>query len=126
MATIGLSVAGTAIAGPAGGIVGATIGRYIDQAVFASIFPPDDIEGSRVGDLKLSSAEEGAAVNYPIGTNFRVPGNVIWISPVRKEITSTTTGKYAPTVTNEVARVDLAIEFAGREISEITKIWANW
>ncbi|MCC7169575.1 MAG: hypothetical protein IT459_03925 [Planctomycetes bacterium] len=61
-------------------------GAFIDQRfVFPTLFPPDPVEGSRIGDLSLSAAEEGAGWAYAAGPTVRVPCQVIWCSDLIEE-----------------------------------------
>ena len=91
MATLALGIAGAAIgtgvASAAGlaaswtflGLSAAAWGWTIGSALGSYLFAPDspDIEGARLGDLKIDSAGYGGAIPRVYG-NMRLPGNLIW------------------------------------------------
>lgn len=86
MATLVLGALGSAIAGPFGGFVGATLGSYIDnQFILPALFPPDDIVGPRQEGLGISSGNEGTPMNWFLGPRNRLPGCIIWLGE-REEV----------------------------------------
>ena len=95
MATVALSVVGTAIGGPVGGAIGAFIGGIIDQQfLFPAIFGRPEIgsiEGPRLESLSAQNASEGVPLNYCIGSRVRVGGNVIWMTDL-EEVTVSSGG----------------------------------
>ena len=89
MATLGLAVAGSAIAGELGvaafigGAVGSIIGSYVDNAV---LFPPKaPAVPERLTDLPFQTANEGAPINRVLGTEIRTAGTIIWMSELRSD-----------------------------------------
>jgi hypothetical protein len=127
MASVLLTAAGAAIpgVGPFGAIAGAWIGSYIDNKF---IFPPDDIEGTRLSDFQLQSAAEGSPVNYCMGPENRMSGTIIWISDLIEERhTEEVGGKGGPgsNVVSYVYYVNVAVAVCQGEIVQVESIWAD-
>lgn len=137
MATVVLGVAGSVALGPVGGILGATVGSYIDNAfLFPLIFPEDEPEpmyGSRVGSLQVQTASEGTGVKYCLGPGIRISGTVIWVSTlieVANETPGESVGKggggtTSPSTVNYYYYVDVAVAICEGEIEDIDKVWAD-
>ncbi|WP_411958001.1 baseplate multidomain protein megatron [Paracoccus homiensis] len=138
MATIVLSAAGASIGGSFGGAflglsgavigraVGATIGRAIDQRLLGS--GARAVETGRIDRLRLQTAGEGMSIPRIWG-QMRVPGHVIWASPL-EEVSSTETvggGKGAPkqSVTNISYRLSVALGLCEGEILGVGRVWAD-
>lgn len=86
MATFVLGAIGTAIAGPFGGFIGASIGGAIDNfLIFPALFPPPDVTGPKADSLQPSSGNEGTPSQFLLGPMSRVAGNVIWLGE-REEV----------------------------------------
>ena len=107
MATIVLSAVGASIGGGFGGAflgmsgavvgraIGATVGRALDQRLLGG--GSKAVETGRIDRLRLQTAGEGAPIPRIWG-QMRVPGHVIWASPL-DEISTTESaggGKGAP------------------------------
>lgn len=61
--------------------VSAALGSFIDQNfILPTLFPPDAVEGARLAELRIQSAEEGSALNMAFGEQVRVVGIIIWVS----------------------------------------------
>lgn len=83
MASIVLGAVGSIIGGPFGGAAGALLGGYVDQNfLFPALFPAQTVEGPRVNELKIQSADEGAYAHFIVGGSARVAGTIIWISDI--------------------------------------------
>lgn len=90
MATIALGVVGGVLAssGAVGAtlgavltVVGTAIGSYIDnQFLFPALFPPEDVVGPRLNEIRIQHQDEGAPQNYALGSKVRGAGTVIWVS----------------------------------------------
>ena len=105
MATLVLSIAGSAagaaIGGPigaqVGGAIGAMVGGVIDQKLFAPLAEASGQtsiqEGPRLADVKLGSSTEGTPLPRVYG-RIRLPGLLIWATRFREEthVTTQTTG----------------------------------
>jgi hypothetical protein len=87
MATVGLKAVGNTLFGPVGGFIGGAAGAYIDSNfLIPALFPPDDIEGPRIGEISLQTQDEGAPMNFCIGPTCRTAGTVIWVGkPIIEE-----------------------------------------
>jgi hypothetical protein len=107
---------------------------YIDQQfIIPNLFPPDPVEGPRIGELQLQASDEGAPINTCYGAENRVAGAVIWLNGLKEVATTEEVGgKGAPgqDVTTYTYFVDVAVAAAegqsdGTALEEITKIWAD-
>jgi hypothetical protein len=75
MASLALSIMGTAIAGPIGGAIGAAVGGLIDSKLFP---------GPKVPMPTVTTSTYGNAIPLLYGPYNRVGTNMIWSSPIRK------------------------------------------
>ena len=134
MATVALGAAGGALGGPIGQAIGAAIGSYVDNAfLFPALFPQDPVEGPRIGDLRVQTADEGAPKTRCFGAENRLAGTLIWTSGL-KETSSTDSvgGKGGGGVqqTTYTYAVDVAVSFCegppdGLGIKEFSRILGN-
>ena len=138
MATVVLSAAGAAIGGSVGGtlaglssvaigrVVGATLGRVIDQRLLGQ--GSSVVEHGKVDRFRLTNSGEGEAIAQLYG-RMRIGGHVIWASDFAETTTvSGGGGKGAPSQpkTREYSySVSLAIAVCEGEISSIARVWAN-
>ncbi|MFV0383679.1 baseplate multidomain protein megatron [Paracoccus sp. (in: a-proteobacteria)] len=138
MATIVLSAVGASIGGSFGGAVlglsgavigravGATVGNVIDQRLLGG--GSRAVETGRIDRLRLQSAGEGMPVPRIWG-QMRVPGHVIWASPL-SEIRSTESvggGKGAPKtkVTGISYELSVALALCEGSILGVGRVWAD-
>ena len=142
MATVILSAAGAAIGGSVGGtflglssvaigrVVGATLGRLIDQRVMGE--GSDVVEHGKVDRFRLSNSGEGAVISQLYG-RMRLGGQVIWASDFLETVTVTAgsgggKGGGAP-ATPETRTysysVSLALALCEGEITSIGRVWAD-
>lgn len=136
MATILLAAAGSAVGAGFGGTmlgltgavigraVGATVGRVIDQRLLGS--GARSVETGRIDRLRLQTAGEGTAIPRVWG-QMRVPGHVIWASPVTEiSRTQDAGGKSSgPRVTEITYRLSLAIALCEGPILSVGRVWAD-
>lgn len=136
MATILLAAAGASVGAGFGGTmlgltgavigraVGATVGRVIDQRLLGGGAKP--VETGRIDRLRLQTAGEGAPIARVWG-QMRVPGHVIWASPVTEiSRTDEVGGKSAgPRVTELSYRVSLAVALCEGPILSVGRVWAD-
>ncbi len=120
MATLVLTVAGTAIGGPVGGAIGAAIGGAIDREV---LFKPAGREGPRLTELAVQTSSYGTQIPKLFGT-MRVAGSVIWATDL-VEHRSTSGGKGRPSTTSYSYTVSLAVALSGRRLLSVRRIWAD-
>ncbi|MDX5356497.1 MAG: glycoside hydrolase TIM-barrel-like domain-containing protein, partial [Rhodobacterales bacterium] len=138
MATILLSAAGAAIGGSIGGtalglsmvavgrLVGATLGRAIDQRLLGQ--GSEAVETGRVDRFRLTGSGEGEAITQLYG-RMRIAGHVIWASDFNETVTVTRTGggKGSPRVTQTSYSyaISLAIALCEGVISGVPRVWAD-
>jgi hypothetical protein len=89
MAQLVLSIAGYAVGGPIGALVGAFAGGFIDQKLFAPGPIQNQEEGPRLTNLFVTSSSEGASVLRVYG-RMRVSPQMIWATNFREVVTATT------------------------------------
>ncbi|PIR39608.1 MAG: hypothetical protein COV35_03635 [Alphaproteobacteria bacterium CG11_big_fil_rev_8_21_14_0_20_39_49] len=121
------------------GDIGATIGRFVGNAVDEKIFGIDNTKyinktGPRLENLSVQSSAYGQMIPIIYGT-ARVAGNIIWSQPIQENvITSTSTtgggkgggsGKVSTTSTTFTYSVTLAIAICEGEIDELIRVWAD-
>src|ERR1700755_799755 len=110
MATLVLTVVGTAIRGPGGGAIGALIGQRID----GELFKPKGREGPRLTDLKLQTSSYDSQIPRVFGTMRAagcVTGSTDWI-----ESGSTSHHKGQPSSTTYSYSASFAVLLSGRAI----------
>jgi len=123
MASVALSIVGSAIGGPVGGYIGAAIGGYIDQNY---LFAPDPMQGPRLKDLRVQSATLGSGKSMGKGT-YRNAGLMIWATPY-VEHGSTSGGKGGGgggSATTYTYTQSMAIALGDEPIIGVRRIWAN-
>lgn len=135
MATLALSIVGTAVGGAIGGPVGAFAGRAIGAVagafIDAALFAPKgrNIEGPRLADTKVSTSTYGVAIPLMFGS-VRLGGNVIWASDLRETASTQRAGggkggRRGSTVTSYTYSCDLAIAFGLGPVTAIPRIWGD-
>ncbi|MDQ1899773.1 glycoside hydrolase/phage tail family protein [Paracoccus sp. WLY502] len=138
MATIMLSAVGASIGGSFGGAVlglsgavigravGATVGRVIDQRLLGN--GSKAVETGRIDRLRLQTAGEGAPIPRIWG-QMRLPGHVIWASPLEEIARSEDAGggKGAPKskVTQISYRLSVALALCEGRILGVGRVWAD-
>ncbi|SCY58490.1 hypothetical protein SAMN05660710_01971 [Paracoccus tibetensis] len=138
MATIVLSAVGASLGSGFGGTLlglsgavigraaGAALGRVIDQRLLGA--GARAVETGRIDRLRLQTAGEGMAVPRIWG-QMRLPGHVIWASPL-EEVTRTEEaggGKGAPKtrVTQVSYRLSVALALCEGRILGVGRVWAD-
>lgn len=140
MATLLLSAAGAALGGAVGGsvlgvssvaigrLVGATIGRSIDQRLLGQ--GAQAVETGKVDRFRLTGASEGSAMTQLYG-RLRVGGQVIWATQFLETRRTTGGGRGRkgappqPKTTTYSYSVSLAIALCEGEISRVGRVWAD-
>jgi len=136
MASLVLGIAGAAALGPAGlawggalGMSGAQIGFIAGSSLGSMLFAPNmpDIQGPRMGDLKVQASTYGTMIPIYYGT-ARGAGQVIWSSDlIETSHEEEAGGKGGPSqsVTTYTYSVNCAVGVCEGEITGIRRIWAN-
>lgn len=119
MATLLLTVAGTALGGPIGGAIGAILGQRIDGA----LFQPKGRSGPRLNDLSVQVSSYGTAIPKVFGT-MRVAGSVIWSTDLI-ERRATSHAKGQPSVTTYSYSASFAVLLSARAVAGVGRIWAD-
>jgi len=119
MATLVLTVLGSALGGPVGDAIGALAGQALD----AQIFKPKGRTGPRLTDLNVQTSRYGAQIPRIFG-RMRVAGTVIWATDLR-ESSSTSGGKGKPSTTSFSYSASFAVALSSRRIMGIGRIWAD-
>lgn len=129
---VGASLGATATIGATvvniGLIAGSAIGAAIDSSfLFPAIFPPEDVVGPRLNELRIQSAEEGAPGNFLAGPDNRVAPTIIWLSDLIETVRTRGGGKGGggPRVTSYSYAVSLAAAYAVGETQSVKKVTAD-
>lgn len=120
MATMVLTVAGTALGGPIGGAIGALVGQRIDHELFA----PKGRDGPRLTELAVQTSSYGSAIPWLFG-RMRVAGTVIWSTDLIETQGRSGGGKGQPAATRYSYAASFAVLLSGRPIQAIGRIWAD-
>jgi Putative phage tail protein len=120
MATVILTAAGAAVAGPVGGLIGAIIGSQID----AQIFKSPAREGPRIKELDIQTSSYGSSVPAIFGA-MRVAGSVIWATDLMETRNKKSGGKGKPAAVNFTYSVHMAVALSSRPLARIGRIWAD-
>jgi hypothetical protein len=85
MATIALTAAASGM-GPGAYVAAAMVGSMIDNMfIMPTLFPPDPIEGQKVGEIGVSGADEGDPVSMVFGQYAVCPAQYVWASDYLNE-----------------------------------------
>ena len=120
MATLLLTAAGTAIAGPLGGAVGAILGQAADQALFA----PKARRGPRLGDLSVQTSSYGSDIPKLFG-RMRVAGTVIWATDIVERRSSSGGGKGRAGTASYNYFANFAVALSARKVRALHRVWAE-
>lgn len=120
MATLLLTAAGTALAGPVGGAIGAIVGQAADQALFA----PKARRGPRLGDLSIQTSSYGSDIPKLFG-RMRVAGTVIWATDIVERRSSSSGAKGRSGTVSYSYSANLAVAVSARKVRALHRIWAD-
>ncbi|WP_275789850.1 baseplate multidomain protein megatron [Pararhizobium gei] len=130
MATLLLQAAGAALGGifgPVGAIVGraagALAGSVIDRSIINST---KTISGARLGDARITGADEGTAITRAYGT-VRIGGTLIWATRFEEEVRVERQGGKASGPRVETFRyyANFALGICEGEIACVRRVWAD-
>jgi len=130
MATILLQAAGAALGGvfgPVGAVLGRAVGALAGSAVDRSIVNGmTTVRGARLGDARISGADEGTAITRAYGT-VRVGGTLIWATRFEEEVRVERQGGKASGPRVETFRyyANLALGICEGEIAHVRRVWAD-
>jgi hypothetical protein len=108
---------GFVVGGPTGAMYGWTLG-----GIAGGVLMPEQMEGPRLGDLKVQTSEYGRPIPITYGT-LAISGNVIWASDLI-EVEGESGGKGGPEVTNYSYFANFAVAICEGEVS-LGRIWAG-
>jgi hypothetical protein len=120
MATLLLTVVGSAIGGPLGGSIGALIGQQIDSRVFGH----GGREGPRLRDLAVTTSSYGQPIPRQFG-RMRVPGTVIWSTDLIESKTKQKGRKGQPSTTVYSYSASFAVALSSTPLARVGRIWAD-
>lgn len=118
-------IIGWFIGGPQGAYYGFQIGLGVGTFVSPTQLP--GVQGPRLEDFRTTSAQLGAPVHIVYGT-IAIPGQIIWLAPVREESsTETQGGKGAPEqdVTTYSYFQSIAVGLCEGPIAGVRRVWEN-
>jgi len=120
MATLILTAAGTAVAGPIGGAIGAVAGQLADQTVLGR----KPRRGPRLGDLSVQTSSYGSDLPKLFG-RLRAAGTVIWATDIVERRSSTGGGKGRPGTVAYSYFASFAVALSARKLRAVHRIWAE-
>lgn len=119
MATLILQSVGSAIAGPLGNAIGASLGFAIDETFLG----PGARRGPRLGDLTVQGSSYGSPIPKIFGS-MRIAGTLIWSTDL-VESETVTGAKGQPDVITYNYSASFAVALSARSASRIGRIWAD-
>lgn len=129
MASLVLGVAGYAMGGPLGGLIGSAVGGHLDRQIFAT---NTTVEGNRLDDMSVQISSYGATIPRIWGPENRVAGNVIWSSGLnenehrdRQSAGGKGGGGSSVTSVNYTYDASFAVLICRGPIGGIGRIWAD-
>lgn len=123
MAQVVLSAVGQSLGGGIGRVIGATLGRAIDNRVVASLGPARQI-GPRIETLKVQGTAEGAPMACVFG-RARATGQVIWAARFLEGKNKGRAGKGGPKTVDYVYSLSFAVALCEGEIDGVGRVWAD-
>jgi hypothetical protein len=120
MATLLLTVVGSAIGGPLGGSIGALIGQQLDSRIFG----PGGREGPRLRDLAVTTSSYGQPIPRQFG-RMRVPGTVVWSTDLIESKTKQKGRKGQPSTTVYSYSASFAVALSSTPLARVGRIWAD-
>jgi Putative phage tail protein len=122
-----LTVVGQGVGAYFGGPWGAAIGSYIGSQIGLAIEGPQQVQGPRIADLKLTGSAYGTPIAYIEG-HPRVAASIIWASDKREIATTTEVGgKGGPEAeqTTYTYEIDVLMLVSANEIAGVSRVWSN-
>lgn len=119
MASLVLTVIGSAIGGPLGGAIGGALGQSIDQRLLGR----KARNGPRLSDLAVQGSSYGTPLPLVFGA-MRLAGTLIWATPLR-ETRHDSGGKGAARSSSFSYSVSFAVALSARRLTAIGRIWAD-
>lgn len=122
-----LTVVGQGVGYYLGGSWGAAIGSYIGSQVGLAIEGPQQVQGPRLDDLKLTGSSYGTPIAYIEG-HPRVAGTIIWASAKREIATTTEVGGKGGAEAEQTTysyEIDVLILLSANQIAGIRRVWSN-
>lgn len=124
MAQMALGVIGGVIGGIYGGPMGAQAGYALGSTI-GGMIDPQKVYGSRLTDLKTTTATSGVAIPYLFGEN-RLSGNVIWAAPNKEVENDSGKGGGAVQQVTYSYYGNFAVGIGYGEIDELVSIKLNY
>jgi len=104
-------------------------GAYLDSLIVQALVGGVDQEGQRVDEFRATKSEYGIPIPICYGPNNRVPGNIIWTSGITETKRVKKSGGNVFGGSSKITTYNysgaLAVAISARQISRVTRIWAN-
>lgn len=133
-----LGLTAASIGATVGGVVGSSIGSYVDSTfIFPAIFGrgSSTLYGPKISDIQLTTSSPGSPMNKCFGRQIRLPGTVIWMSPLDQHTTQNDVsgggggmfgkGGSSQTVDTFTYTISVGVAICEGPINGIRKIWAD-
>ncbi len=102
--------------------IGMAVASYIDSAiVMPALFPPDPVEGAKVGEINVMGADHGSPSTVAYGTYARVAGQLVWAKVLQEVSRTEKVGKNGKRITYDYY-VDCAVAISRTKTKPLTSI----
>jgi hypothetical protein len=129
MAALALPIVLGLEAGTAAFVAAAMVGSYLDAAfVFPTLFPPDATYGPQIDGQPIGRWSEGTAIPRVFGASGRVPGQVIWQSPIQEIKDEQSGGGKGGAASDYIVYkyyAHVAVSFCAGPVARVKKILAD-
>ena len=78
------------------------VGAFIDNAfLMPALFPPDPVEGQKIGEIGIMGADKGSPTSMVYGSYAKVAGQLLWATELIETSTTREYGKGSKKITYE-------------------------
>lgn len=108
----------------------AVVGGVVDNLLAQTFAPTQEIEGQKLGDIRVNGADEGDPLNLSCGDEYSMSGSIIWLGDRVRESSSQSAGGKGfggggQTVTSFEDYVSFAVIIDETGIEQLENIRAN-
>tara|TARA_R110002020_G_scaffold41325_3_gene121957 strand:+ start:2175 stop:4022 length:1848 start_codon:yes stop_codon:yes gene_type:complete len=102
--------------------VGMAVAGYIDNSVLMPmLFPPDPVEGAKVGEVNVMGADHGSPSSVAYGTYAKLAGQLVWARSLQEVSVTEKVGKNGKRISYEYY-VDCAVAISRTKSKPLTSL----
>ena len=116
-----IAVASMELQGASAFIAHAVAAWVDNEIIMPALFPPDPVEGARIGEIGIMGADKGDPVGNVYGTYAKVAGQLIWAKDLIEKSVSEQTGKGGRRITYRYY-ADCAVAIARTKTGSLASI----